>query len=94
MIEPMKTQARTLDRKLRCVDNRIRSFDRVIYRVKVAEQLGVESVTRPIRVSSGTQLSRTVDRALAGTFASVPAQRLQQARVQVQTLAHGLGMSR
>lgn len=93
-IEPIKTQARTLDRKLRRVDNRIGSFDKVIERVKIAEQLGVKSVARPIRVSSGTQLVRNVDRTLASIFASVPAQQLQQARSQVQALARGMGMSR
>ncbi len=92
--EPIKQQARTLDRKIRRVEKRITTVETVRERLAVAEQLGVKSVTRPVRTIVPEQLVRKVDAALMSTFARATPQQLQMAQQTVRSIGLTRGFTR
>lgn len=91
---PAKQQNRVLDRKIRRVEKRIRTVEKVRERVEIAEQLGLRSVQRPITARDATQVLRRVDATAQQVFSRATAQQLQQARQQVRNLSLGRGFSR
>lgn len=91
---PAKQQVRTLERKIRRVEKRIRTVEKLRERVQIAEQLGVKSWQRPVKVASPDALVRQLDAAAMKVFQRATPQQLQQARQQVRSLARGIGISR
>ena len=89
---PAKAETRSLERKIRRVGKRIRTVERVMERVQVAEQLGLKSVTRPVTVRDPTQLLRRIDATATQLLSRASPQQLQQAQQQVRSLARGIGM--
>ena len=93
-VDPIRTQARTLDRKIRRVEKRIVGVERVSQRVLVAEQIGVKSIGRPIKVSEGEQLVRSIDKTLAGAFARATPEQLLAAQQTVRAMSLSRGLTR
>lgn len=89
---PAKAETRNLQRKIRRVGKRIRTVERVMERVQVAEQLGLKSVTRPVTVRDPTQLLRRIDATATQLLSHASPQQLQQAQQQVRSLMRGIGM--
>ncbi len=91
---PARQQARTLDRKIRRVEKRVRTVEKVRERIRVAEQLGVTTMSRPVRVRAPEQLVRHVDAAAMKVFARATPQQLQQARQTARSLSLTRGFTR
>tara|TARA_R110000787_G_scaffold274905_2_gene383034 strand:+ start:12911 stop:14392 length:1482 start_codon:yes stop_codon:yes gene_type:complete len=92
--QPAKQQNRNLDRKIRRIEKRLVTVERVRERVEIAEQLGLKSVSRPINARDATQVLRRVDAATQNTLSRVSAQQIQQARAKVQSIKLGRGFTR
>lgn len=88
--QPAKAGTRSLERKIRRVGKRIRTVERVMERVQVAEQLGLKSVTRPVTVRDPTQLLRRIDATATHTLSRAAPQQLQQAMRSVRSAVLGI----
>ena len=89
---PAKQQARTLDRRVRRIEKRIKTVASLRERVQIVEQLGVKTMSLPLKARTQEQLLRHIDRCAMTVFQRVSPQQLQQARQTVQSLARGMTM--
>lgn len=91
--QPVKQQARNLDRKIRRVGKQVRGAEVARNQVLVAEQLGVKSWTRPVKTQYPDALMRHIDAGAKKVFERVSPEQLLQARQKaVQSLTRGLTM--
>lgn len=91
---PAKQQSRSLDRKIRRVEKRIRTVETLRERVMIAEQLGVKTITRPVQTRDPSQLLRRVDATALQAFSRATQQQMQQARQTVRAVSLGRGFTR
>lgn len=89
---PAKQQTRTLNRKIRRIENRIKTLATVRERVQIAQQLGVKTMSLPLKPLSQEQIIRHIDRCALTAFSRVSPQQLQQAQQTVRSLARGMTM--
>lgn len=93
---PAKAHTRTLERKIKRVEKRISNLTVIRERIKVAEQLGVKTISTPMKARTPEQMLRHVDASTLKAFSRVSSQQVQQARQTVRSLARGatMGFSR
>lgn len=89
---PAKQQVRGLDRNIRRVEKRIRTVEAVRERVMIAEQLGVKTITRPVRTRDPSQLLRRIDATALQAFSRATPQQMQHARNAARSLTRGMTM--
>ena len=89
---PAKQQTRTLDRKIRRIEKRIKTVETLRERVQIAQQLGVKTMSLPLKPLSQEQIIRHIDRCALTAFSRVSPQQLQHARQTVRSLAKGMTM--
>jgi len=89
---PAKLQVRTLARKIKRAEKRIKNVAILRERIAIAGELGVKTITTPIKPRTLEQLIRHVDAGTLKAISRASPQQLQQARQTVRSLGRGMTM--
>jgi predicted nucleic acid-binding Zn-ribbon protein len=91
---PLQSQQRTLERKIARVSKRIERIEKLQEKLRVAEKIGVRSLSRPITVRSPDQLVRNVDRAVMKAVGAFSPEQQKRAIEAARAMTRGLGLGR
>ncbi|SEN85449.1 MobA/MobL family protein [Sphingomonas gellani] len=88
--QPAKQQVRALERKIRRVEKHAKAVGIVRERLKMAEELGVNTIPRLVKPQTARQFVRHVDAGVVRAFSRFSPQQLQQAQQTVRAAARGI----
>lgn len=90
----VENEQRTLSRKIARADKRIAAVDRVQHKMRIADEIGLKTVLRPVNAKHPVQAIRALDRNVTAAVSAFPPEARQRAAEAVRLMTFGRGLTR